>query len=159
MKPAPDINALEWLAGADEDRTFLSVVTFAELRAGVDWLPEGRKRERLDSWLRDELPLRFEGRIVPVDSSIADSSGPAYSPAVPCWPAYRRDGCAISRDRCGAGVSVSYPESDGFRGFGNSAGESLESGLAWAAPRPHVSTWVCAFCVYQAIILAGGWAG
>jgi len=106
MKPAPDINALEWLAGADEDRTFLSVVTFAELRAGVDRLPEGRKRERLDSWLRDELPLRFEGRIVPVDSSIADSSGPAYSPAVPCWPAYRRDGCAISRDRCGAGLAL-----------------------------------------------------
>jgi toxin FitB len=29
----------------------------------------------LDRWLREELPARFEGRIVPVDEEVADACG------------------------------------------------------------------------------------
>ena len=35
----------------------------------------GRRRIRLDLWLREELPERFEGRVVPVDERIADACG------------------------------------------------------------------------------------
>ena len=34
-----------------------------------------RKRKRLDAWLQQELPERFEGRILPVDSVVADVCG------------------------------------------------------------------------------------
>lgn len=74
-KPAPDPELIAWLADVDEDRVFLSVVTLAELRHGVARLPAGRRRSRLDHWLREELPLRFEGRILPIDEAVASAWG------------------------------------------------------------------------------------
>jgi predicted nucleic acid-binding protein len=38
-------------------------------------LPAGRRRRRLDEWLRGELALRFEARIVVIDGAIADEWG------------------------------------------------------------------------------------
>jgi toxin FitB len=74
-KPRPNAGITEWLARVDEDEVFLSVVTFAELRHGIERLPAGERRRRLDEWLRSDLPLRFEERIVGVDGAIADEWG------------------------------------------------------------------------------------
>ena len=60
VKPRPHPGVITWLAEADEDRVFLSVVTLAELRHGVERMAAGSRRARLDVWLREELPLRFE---------------------------------------------------------------------------------------------------
>jgi hypothetical protein len=35
--------------------SFISVVTLAELRHGIERLPAGRRRKRLNEWLQDEL--------------------------------------------------------------------------------------------------------
>jgi predicted nucleic acid-binding protein len=51
------------------------VVSFAEIRLGIEMLPEGRRRQRLAAWLADELASRFEGRILPVDRRIAETWG------------------------------------------------------------------------------------
>ena len=61
-KPLPDAAVVRWLDEVDEDRVFLSVVTLAEIRFGIERLAPGRRRAGLDRWLRDELPERFEGR-------------------------------------------------------------------------------------------------
>ena len=74
-KPRPNDGVVQWLAQVDEDEVFLSVVTFAELRHGIERLPPGARRRRLDEWLHHELPLRFESRIVGVDGAIADEWG------------------------------------------------------------------------------------
>lgn len=74
-KPKPNAGVVEWLAEVDEDEVLLSVVTFAELRHGIERLAAGARRRQLDEWLRSELPLRFEGRIVGVDGAIADEWG------------------------------------------------------------------------------------
>jgi predicted nucleic acid-binding protein len=74
-RPQPHRGVIAWLAEADEDAVFLSVVTLAELRRGVDRLPGGRRRERLEVWLRDELPLRFTGRLLGIDEGVADAWG------------------------------------------------------------------------------------
>ncbi|MFI4988415.1 MAG: type II toxin-antitoxin system VapC family toxin [Alphaproteobacteria bacterium] len=75
VKPHPDPGVVAWLAEADEDRVFVSVVTLAEVRHGIELMAAGRRRDRLDAWLTDELPLRFEGRILAVDREIADAWG------------------------------------------------------------------------------------
>jgi predicted nucleic acid-binding protein len=74
-KPRPDPGVVAWLAGVDEESVFLSVITLTELRYGVERLPPGRRRKRLDRWLQQELPLRFEGRILPIDALVADTCG------------------------------------------------------------------------------------
>ena len=75
VKPRPDPGVIAWLADVDEDRVFLSVVTLAELRHGIDRLRDGRRRKRLDAWLTDELAPRFEGRLLALDQAIADRWG------------------------------------------------------------------------------------
>lgn len=74
-KPRPNPGVVEWLAQVDEDEVFLSVVTFAELRHGIERLPAGRRRRQLDTWLRGELAQRFEGRIALIDGAVADEWG------------------------------------------------------------------------------------
>jgi len=75
VKPRPDVGVVGWLDEVDEDRIFLSVISLAEIRFGVERLAPGRRRTRLDTWLREELPARFERRIVPVDGEVADACG------------------------------------------------------------------------------------
>jgi hypothetical protein len=75
VRPRPDPGVVAWLEAVDEDRVFLSVVTLAELRHGVERMAAGDRRRRLDAWLRDELPMRFEGRLLPVDEPVADAWG------------------------------------------------------------------------------------
>ena len=75
VKPQPNRNVVSWLAEADEDRVFVSVVSFAEIRRGVELIAPGRRRQRLSQWLDHELPLRFEGRILTIDRAVADTWG------------------------------------------------------------------------------------
>ena len=66
---------ISWLAEVDEDRVFVSLITFAEVRHGVELLPVGRRRERLAHGLAEELPARFEDRILTIDQHIAETWG------------------------------------------------------------------------------------
>jgi predicted nucleic acid-binding protein len=74
-KPQPNAGVVRWLHEADEDSLFLSVITLAELRFGVERLAPGARRNRLAVWIREELAERFEGRILPVDERVADVWG------------------------------------------------------------------------------------
>ena len=75
VKPRPDPGVIAWLSDVDEDRVFISVITLAELRHGIERMGDDRRRRRLDEWLRHELPQRFEGRILPIDDTVADAWG------------------------------------------------------------------------------------
>jgi toxin FitB len=75
MKPAPNPGVVNWLHNVDEDTVFISVVTLTEIRYGIERMAAGGRRKRLEGWLHQELPLRFDGRILPVDETVADVSG------------------------------------------------------------------------------------
>ncbi len=75
MKPLPNPSVIRWLAEVDEDRVCLSVITLAELRYGTERLPSGACKSRLEAWLHEELPLRFEGRLLIIETAIADVWG------------------------------------------------------------------------------------
>lgn len=75
VKLQPEPKVLQWFAEVDEDSVWLSVITFAEIRLGVERMPPGRRRAALAAWLEDDLPARFEGRIIGVGLGVADSWG------------------------------------------------------------------------------------
>jgi predicted nucleic acid-binding protein len=79
VKPRPDPGVIRWMESVDEDRVFLSVISLGELRYGVERMAAGARRRRLEEWLQDELPLRFEGRILSVDSNTAEAWGKTVS--------------------------------------------------------------------------------
>ena len=74
-RPHPNPGVVRWLADVDEDRVYISVLTFGELRRGVDRLTPGRRRHRLDTWLSEELADRFVDRVLPMDQDVADVWG------------------------------------------------------------------------------------
>jgi predicted nucleic acid-binding protein len=75
VKPYPDPKVMAWLAEVDEDRAFISVASFAEIRRGIELMPHGRRRDRLAFWLENDLPIRFEGRILTIDHRTAETWG------------------------------------------------------------------------------------
>lgn len=70
-KPRPDQRVLSWLDGLDEDRAFISVVSFAEISRGIALMDQGRKRDALAEWLSVDLPNRFDRRVISVDEGVA----------------------------------------------------------------------------------------
>jgi predicted nucleic acid-binding protein len=75
VKPRPDRGVIQWLAAADEDRVYISVVTISEIRFGIEKLPAGARRRRIENWLVADLPMRFDKRILPISVEIADACG------------------------------------------------------------------------------------
>jgi predicted nucleic acid-binding protein len=63
------------MEAADESMLFLSVLTMGEIRKGLAGLAQGKRRTILETWLEVDLQARFSGRIVPIDSAVADRWG------------------------------------------------------------------------------------
>jgi toxin FitB len=76
-RPNPDAGVLEWLR-EHEHELYISVITAGELQRGVALYPQSRKRKSLEQWLEDLLAA-FEGRILPVDKTIAREWGKYYA--------------------------------------------------------------------------------
>jgi toxin FitB len=75
VKLRSDSGVVDWMTEVDEDRVFISVISLAELRRGIERMPDGNRRSRLDEWLREELPQRFEKRVLLVDHAVAEAWG------------------------------------------------------------------------------------
>ena len=75
VRSNPEPRVLQWIDAADESLLYLSVLTLGEIRKGIASLPPSRRRTRLETWLRVELQARFAGRILSIDSEIADRWG------------------------------------------------------------------------------------
>jgi predicted nucleic acid-binding protein len=89
QRPAPEPKVLAWLDTVDEDRTFISVASIAELRRGIALMEDGRRRTALAAWLAHDLPTRFASRILPVDQAVAECWGDLMAQS-------RRSGAALS---------------------------------------------------------------
>lgn len=74
-KPVVNAGVAKFLADADEDELYVSVVSLAELHYGIQRLSQGMKRTRLENWFADELLRRFEGRIFLMDGLAAAEWG------------------------------------------------------------------------------------
>jgi toxin FitB len=74
-KPRPEPKVVAWFDAVDEDEVFLSVISFAELRRGVELLPAGQRREDLAAWIDRDLSDRFHGRVLDVDRRVAETWG------------------------------------------------------------------------------------
>lgn len=74
-KAEPDHRVIRWFTSRAERSLFVSVLTVGEIAKGIEGLAEGKRRRELESWLAHELRPRFEGRILPVDSDVAELWG------------------------------------------------------------------------------------
>ncbi len=71
-RPQPNPGVSAWLDAADENSLFISVIALGEIRLGIETLPNGVRRNRLDVWLTQELEPRFDARTLVVGQDTAD---------------------------------------------------------------------------------------
>lgn len=74
-RKVPNAGVVEWFAKRPASTLFLSVLTLGELRKGVEGVSDAARRMALLDWLEADLPAFFTGRVLPVDTAVADRWG------------------------------------------------------------------------------------
>ena len=77
-----DPHVLAWAGGVKRSSMFLSVINLRELETGV-LLMERRdpiQGAALRSWLKDTVAVKFAGRILPIDETVALRAAQLYVP-------------------------------------------------------------------------------
>ena len=69
-KTRPDQRVKAWSDAQVSDRLFLSEVTLAEIRFGIEIKADAERRAALETWLDQELRPWFQGRVLPVDEDV-----------------------------------------------------------------------------------------
>ena len=92
LRNAPHPGVIAWLDAWPLDTLFVTAVTEAELRFGIELLPAGRRRDSLHAQVQGALREDFAGRILPFDSQAAQ----AYA--------------VIAAARRAAGRPISHPD-------------------------------------------------
>ncbi|MCC5906840.1 MAG: type II toxin-antitoxin system VapC family toxin [Balneolaceae bacterium] len=75
VKKKPNPNVVKWFADQDELSMFLSVITFGELRKGIEKLPDSKKKKELNRWVKEDLKHRFKNRILNINLEDANKWG------------------------------------------------------------------------------------
>ena len=71
----PNQRVRRWMDNQPETSLYLSVLTIGEIRQGIALLSGNEKRAHLQSWLEEELPVRFGERLLPITREIAELWG------------------------------------------------------------------------------------
>jgi toxin FitB len=73
LKPEPERAVIDWLDAQEPETLYLTTVNLAELLAGIQAMPAGRRRNKLNTALVDRMMPLFEGRILPFDKIAAEA--------------------------------------------------------------------------------------
>lgn len=65
-RPKPDKNVVKFISNLPLETLFVSSVTFAEIRFGIEILSDAAKRSELIAWLDHQLRPMFENRVLSV---------------------------------------------------------------------------------------------
>jgi predicted nucleic acid-binding protein len=78
FKPKPDAAVVAWLDRQAPETLYLTTISLAELQAGIDILPMGKRRTSLQA-ATTELVAQFEGRILSFDQDSALAFGRVFA--------------------------------------------------------------------------------
>ncbi len=69
-RPRPERKVVAFVAAQPLDRLFISSVTLAEIRFGIELVPDANRRRELNDWLAHKVRPMFEQRILQVTEDI-----------------------------------------------------------------------------------------
>ena len=76
-RPKPNQKVVDFVAAQPLDLLFISIVTFAEIRFGIEAIADPVRRAELNDWLTHKVRPMFEERVLPVSETSCSSGG--------CW--------------------------------------------------------------------------
>ena len=69
-RPKPEPQVVAFISAQPLDSLYVSTVTFAEIRFGIELVVDVHKRAALSDWLHLQLRPMFENRVLPVSEDI-----------------------------------------------------------------------------------------
>ncbi len=69
-KTRPEPKVVRFVASQPLDALFVSTVTIAQIRFGIELVPDPLRRAELGDWLTHRLRPMFEGRVLPVSEDV-----------------------------------------------------------------------------------------
>jgi predicted nucleic acid-binding protein len=69
-RPKPERKVVAFIADQPLDRLYVSTVTLAEIRFGIELLPDAGLRSDLADWLAHKVRPMFDQRVLPVSEDI-----------------------------------------------------------------------------------------
>ena len=69
-RPKPEPQVVAFISAQPLDSLYVSAVTFAEIRFGIELVADVHKRAALSDWLHLQLRPMFENRVLPVSEDI-----------------------------------------------------------------------------------------
>ena len=118
MRTDPSSNVLEWVAGQAAANLYLSTVSEAELRYGVEILPTGARRDRLLDEVEGMLWEDFAGRVLPFDRAAAQAYAVIAAVRRAAGRPINHADCQIAAIARSRGASVATRDMDDFEGSG-----------------------------------------
>ena len=69
-RPKPEPKVVAFIAAQPLEELHISAVTLAEIRFGIEVLPEVTRRSELNNWLTHKVRPMFEHRVLPISEDI-----------------------------------------------------------------------------------------
>ena len=70
-RPKPETKVLAFVAAQPLDLLYVSSVTFAEIRFGIELVTEANRRAELNDWLMNKVRPMFEQRVIAISEERA----------------------------------------------------------------------------------------
>ena len=118
IHPSPSANVMDWVAGQAAPNLYLSTISEAELRYGVEITPTGQRRNRLLGEIEGMLQEDFAGRILPFDSAAAQAYAVVAAARRAAGRPINHADCQIAAIARCRGASVATRDVTGFEGCG-----------------------------------------
>ena len=118
MRPGPDATVVDWVAGQAATNLYLSTVSEAELRFGVEILPSGTRRDRLLDEVEGMLREDFAGRVLSFDSAAAQAYATIAAARRAAGRPINHADCQIAAIARSRGASVATRDIDDFERSG-----------------------------------------
>lgn len=69
-RPRPDTKVVTFIASQPLERLHVSIVTFAEIRFGIELVTDSNRRGALHDWLTHRVRPMFDGRALPITEDV-----------------------------------------------------------------------------------------
>jgi predicted nucleic acid-binding protein len=69
-RPRPNVKVVRFVSHQRLDHLYVSVITFAEIRFGIELLDDAGRRMELNNWLTNNLRPMFEDRVLGITEDI-----------------------------------------------------------------------------------------
>ena len=127
LKPKPDAAVLTWLDRQSPETLYLTSITLAELQAGIEILPVGKRRKALQE-ATTELVAQFEGRVLSFDRESAHAFGRVFASTQAAGNPIHFGDCAIAAITISRGFALATRNVRDYKGAG------VELINSWNAP-------------------------